>query len=81
MKKIFFATIVALAGSAAVADILMPNAVVIQGEAAQAVFEKIVKVTGQTPTSFRGREAVGANATLSCSRVGDNYACTVAVQK
>jgi hypothetical protein len=81
MKKIIIATIVALAGSAAVADILMPNAVVIQGEAAQAVFQKIMTVTGATPTQFRGREVVGANATLSCSRVGEQYACTVAVQR
>jgi hypothetical protein len=84
MKKALFtfAAVLALGGSLAVADIMLPSQVAIGGDDAKAVNAKIAEITGETAKEFMGRKILSANAQVSCSEFGSGQiSCKINILK
>lgn len=65
---------------AAQADVLVPSVSTVSGDDAKNLFEKIVEMTGQTPSQLQGTEMVSGKARhLVCTRRGEEYFCKVDV--
>ena len=84
MKKVILTLTAALAlgGSFALADILLPSQVVISGDQAKAVNAKIAEVTGQEPKEFMGKKVLISKAQISCSEFSDGQVnCKINILK
>ena len=84
MKKIILSAlaILAIGGSLAIADLILPSQVYFSGDAAKNVNAKIAEVTGQKPSNFMGKKVLSANAQVFCSEYSDGQVgCTIDIQK
>jgi hypothetical protein len=84
MNKVILtlATLLAVGGSIAIADIMAPNESVVSGVEARHLNAKIAEITRQKPTEFGGRKVLTAKADVTCFEFSNGQvSCKVGILK